>query len=351
MAAAARLRPLLRRARRLHEPPPPAPPGRGQPRGRRRRVPRGLLPHRRPDRPGHRDDARGQGVRPDASRSSSTSPTSPCTRRCSAKAEDIASHAGAYDAGWDVIRERRHARQIELGVIARGHRCRPATPSPATTCRRGTTWTRTAKRSTRGYMEVYAAMVDSIDQNVGRLLDRARGAGRVDNTIFVFTSDNGGSREGEAEGTSAYLRSLHFGVWASTSPSRRTCRGSTGSAADRPTPHYPRGWAMASNTPFRLYKINTHLGGHSVPFVALARRRCPRRRAARPVRARHRPAADGARDLWRRTSRDRRASRCSRSTARTSARRCWTRARPGASATWSSRTTATAGYRRATGRW
>ncbi len=32
-------------------------------------------------------------------------------------------------------------------------------------------------------------------------------------------------------------------------------------------PHYPRGWAMASNTPFRLYKINTHAGGHSVPFV------------------------------------------------------------------------------------
>ncbi len=70
------------------------------------------------------------------------------------------------------------------------------------------------------------------------------------------------------------------------------------------TPHYPRGWAMASGTPFRLYKINTHQGGHSVPFCLS----WPAGLAGagidpEPVRARHRPAPDAARAHRRRASR------------------------------------------------
>ena len=108
-------------------------------------------------------------------------------------------------------------------------------------------------------MAVYAAMVDNVDQNVGRLVDELRAMGELDNTIILFTSDNGASREGEVEGTTGYY--VHL-------------LGETDVAADLarldeiggPTtiPHYPRGWAMACNTPFRLYKINTHAGGHQV---------------------------------------------------------------------------------------
>ena len=58
------------------------------------------------------------------------------------------------------------------------------------------------------YMEVFAAMVDSVDQSVGRLYAALDELGEADNTIFVFLSDNGASREGEAFGTTAYFRTL-----------------------------------------------------------------------------------------------------------------------------------------------
>ena len=117
-------------------------------------------------------------------------------------------------------------------------------------------------------MEVYAAMVDNIDQNVGRLRAALEAMGEWDNTLFVFTSDNGGSREGEAEGTSAYLRTLHFGRVGVEEPVEEDLSRIDELGGPTTMPHYPRGWAMASNTPFRLYKINAHRGGHSVPLVA-----------------------------------------------------------------------------------
>ena len=116
-------------------------------------------------------------------------------------------------------------------------------------------------------MEVYAAMVDSVDQSFGRLIrDALAELGELDNTIIVFTSDNGASREGEINGTSRI--SGRCSACSSTSrASRTTTPASTCSAARAPLAHYPRGWAMACNTPFRLYKVNTHAGGHQVPMI------------------------------------------------------------------------------------
>ncbi len=110
-------------------------------------------------------------------------------------------------------------------------------------------------------MEVYAGMVDRIDQNVGRLVAALEELGELDNTIIVFLSDNGASREGEVTGTTAYYVHLLQGDDLDADYARLDEIG-----GPRTTPHYPRGWAMASGTPFRLYKINTHQGGHSVPF-------------------------------------------------------------------------------------
>ena len=143
------------------------------------------------------------------------------------------------------------------------------------------------------YMEVYAGMVDNIDQNVGRLVDALEELGELDNTIILFTSDNGASREGEDVGTTAYYVHLLQGDDVDADLARLDVIG-----GPQTTPHYPRGWAMAGNTPFRLYKINTHAGGHSVPFVVLVAGRPATATAASappPVRARHRRAADAAR--------------------------------------------------------
>jgi arylsulfatase len=126
-------------------------------------------------------------------------------------------------------------------------------------------------------MEVYAAMVSSVDQSAGRIFAELERLGEADNTIFAFMSDNGASRLSDRgserpstelardTGTTAYFRYI----------ARRSDNEGTGSDLAKldyiggPTtwPHYPRGWAMACNTPFRLYKFSTFRGGHQVPFI------------------------------------------------------------------------------------
>ena len=181
-----------------------------------------------------------------------------------AKDADIAKYRGAYEAGWDEIRVRRYRRQIELGVVD------PDTRLPPRNAEEGndvTPWDDLEPKQQElfaRYMEVFAAMVDNVDQNFGRLRAALEEMGQWDNTLVLFTSDNGASREGEDTGCSQYFEIL--------SPTQ----GSIDTDHDRldliggpqTLAHYPRGWAMAGNTPFRLYKCNTHAGGHQVAMIS-----------------------------------------------------------------------------------
>lgn len=185
-----------------------------------------------------------------------------------AKAVDIERYRGAYDAGWDVLREQRHRRQLDLGVIPPGTELPPRNTEPGDDVPAWDDLDPDRQRLFARYMEVYAAMVDNIDQNTGRLRAALEELGMWDDTLFIFTSDNGGSREGEADGTSAYLRKLHYTRTGAEEPLAEDMARIDDLGGPTTMPHYPRGWAMVSNTPFRLYKINAHRGGHSVPFVA-----------------------------------------------------------------------------------
>lgn len=179
-----------------------------------------------------------------------------------AKDEDIARHRGNYDKGWDRLREERLARQIELGIMPEGTELPPRNSEPTEEVEAWDSLPEDERRVMARYMEVYAAMVDTIDDSVGRLRDELDALGQLDNTIFIFTSDNGASREGRDKGTTSYFSFGGTGVMQSEVATDLDPIGG-------PTtwPHYPRGWAMACNTPFRLYKITTHRGGHSVPFI------------------------------------------------------------------------------------
>ena len=180
-----------------------------------------------------------------------------------AKADDIARYRDTYTVGWDVIRRRRFERQLELGIVDEGTVLAPRETNETDAVMAWDDLAETERLVYARYMAVYAAMVDEIDQSMGRLREALEETGQWDNTIVVYLSDNGASREGEATGTTNYFAHLAGARDTVTRDAERLdLIGSPQTMS-----HYPRGWAMAGNTPFRLYKRHTHAGGIQVPCI------------------------------------------------------------------------------------
>lgn len=183
-----------------------------------------------------------------------------------AKASDLARHRGRYEVGWDDVRAERFARQQELGFFA------PDTPLPPRNHEAGYEVQAWAEHSQEEralfarYMEVYAAMVDNVDQNLARLLDAIEALGDLDDTVVVFTSDNGATSEGGATGSRSYYKRFG-GFTGMTGWNLDVDRDPELIGGPQALVHYPRGWGMASNSPFRLYKTTTHAGGVRVPLL------------------------------------------------------------------------------------
>lgn len=176
-------------------------------------------------------------------------------------------YRGKYHHGWDEVRVQRHARQVAAGIIPE------RTPLPDRNHKNGAgvlAW-ESLPEETRDlyarYMEVYAAMVDNVDQNLGRLLELLEQLGERENTIVVFTSDNGGTGEGGPEGTRSYFSRFNHtpGLPADWQPDVERDPDLIG--GPQAMVHYPQGWGMASNTPFRFYKGQTYAGGVRVPLI------------------------------------------------------------------------------------
>ena len=185
------------------------------------------------------------------------------------KAVDAEKYRGLYEQGWDKVRRDRFERQLDLGVVPEGAVLPPRNSEAGHGVEAWDDLSDMQRELFARYQELYAAMVDNVDQNFGRLRAGLQAMGEWDNTIVVFTSDNGGSREGQQNGTSSFFRTL-MAHSRGDSPlddiqvdhSRMDLMG-----GPQTLPHYPMGWGMASGTPFRLYKVNTHQGGHQVPFI------------------------------------------------------------------------------------
>ncbi|AEH10672.1 MULTISPECIES: arylsulfatase [Protofrankia] len=184
-----------------------------------------------------------------------------------AKPEDVRRYRGRYDGGWDALRETRFDRQRAAGLFPADTRLPRRNFEAGHEVGPWAELTPEQQRLYARYMEVYAAMVDNIDQNLGRLLDTLAALGELDNTIVIFTSDNGGTGEGGAEGTRSYFKRFvqHPNLPADWDPDVERDPELIG--GPRSLVHYPRGWGMASNTPFRLYKGQTYAGGVRVPFI------------------------------------------------------------------------------------
>jgi len=194
-----------------------------------------------------------------------------------AKPEDIAKYKGRYDQGWDALRAERHRRQIEMGIVEPEWELTPRDPNaPAWEDAELKPWH--CRR-----MEVYAAMVDCMDQGIGRILAALKETDRLENTLIFFLADNGGcaeeygSRGPERPDPSKEIplrpmapdelqTRMQPAVTRDGRPVR-TGRGVMPGPADTYIA-YGLPWANASNTPFRLYKHWVHEGGISTPLVA-----------------------------------------------------------------------------------
>ncbi len=181
-----------------------------------------------------------------------------------AKEEDIEKYRGRYDAGWDQIRLERKKRLKKLGIY-RGelaerqeHTIPPWSlsqtnletqidPSELGTAPAWNSLTPSQKRFQASKMEVHAAMVDRLDQELGRVVQQLKDSDQFDNTLILFLSDNGATAEQINRGD-------------------KHTPGADSGSADTYLALGP-GWSTAANTPFSLHKHWNHEGGISSPFI------------------------------------------------------------------------------------
>ncbi|MBH56563.1 MAG: sulfatase [Planctomycetaceae bacterium] len=153
---------------------------------------------------------------------------------------DVKRHLGNYDNGWDELRKTRFAKQLEIGLFPPNTQLSKRSdhvPAWESLTSEDKDWE--ARR-----MAVFAAMVDLLDQNIGRVVNHLKEKDVLENTLILFCSDNGAC------------------------PFERT----QGRFKDPWDPKsywlYDASWANAGNTPFRLYKQNQHEGGICSPMIA-----------------------------------------------------------------------------------
>ncbi|MBB3209693.1 arylsulfatase [Rhodopirellula rubra] len=191
-----------------------------------------------------------------------------------ARERDIAKYEGRYDAGYDAIRDSRYQRMLDLGVIDAESTVNWPIPD-SWKVKNHWEWD---KRN----MEVYAAMVDSMDQGIGKIVQSLKSTGQYDNTLICFLQDNGGCAESfgrngkhgprAAEPNLAPLPADHLQMDMAPKQTRDgyPVRGGHQAMAGPADTYvaYGRGWATVSNTPFREYKHWVHEGGISTPLIA-----------------------------------------------------------------------------------
>lgn len=176
-----------------------------------------------------------------------------------AKAADRDLYKGKFEAGWDEIRKQRLDRQKALGLMPPNTQLPPLSPG----AKPWAELTADQRRLYARYMEVYGGMVTGVDRAIGTVMAELDAMGVRDNTLVVVFSDNGASAEGTEAGTPNVFGPA-FGRPASEAEALALYDTM---GEDGTFPHYPIGWTNASNTPYRLYKQNTALGGVADPLI------------------------------------------------------------------------------------
>lgn len=160
--------------------------------------------------------------------------------------EDIAKYKGKYDKGWTALRKERFEKQKALGLFDEATVLSAAEKDLYD-------WDKLSfdqKQMWAKKMEVYAAMVDRLDQSIGLLIAKLKANNQYENTVIFFLSDNGAPAED--------LVKWHNGARLNEGPV-----GTEGSYESQ-----GKNWSYASNTPFRAFKDYMHEGGINTAFIA-----------------------------------------------------------------------------------
>lgn len=151
--------------------------------------------------------------------------------------EDIAKYKGVYDSGYDAIRTARYSKQQKIGLLDK----RTSPLSPATHDSWGQLKPEEQQQQIE-VMQVYAAMIDRIDQKVGELIEKLKATNSYENTLILFCSDNGCEKVGGRKPVENI-----GGVGSYVSPGED--------------------WSNVSNTPHRKHKTNSYNGGSRTPMI------------------------------------------------------------------------------------
>jgi arylsulfatase A-like enzyme len=192
--------------------------------------------------------------------------------------EEIKKYAGKYDGGYEPIRKSRFERMAKLGLVDANQGLSSQAED----------WNKvTNKKWEAACMEVYAAMIDRMDQGIGKLVAELKRNGQFENTLILFLQDNGGCAELQGRTGSKDHPNIERPE-KPTFPAMRPDQFPTNGSVPLQTrdgfpvrmgPNvmpggpdtyiaYGRGWANVSNTPYREYKHWVHEGGISTPLIA-----------------------------------------------------------------------------------
>lgn len=194
-----------------------------------------------------------------------------------AKPEDIIKYKGKFNMGWDSLRYKKYNKMLQMGLLKPEWSMSSKDDIP--------NWVEVHEKEWyASLMEVYAAMVDNMDQGIGRILQSLERKGELENTLIFFLQDNGGCAEefGFRDSIMPYYEDIRINTRKKMAKNeiqtlmvpKYTRDGSpvlTGKGLKPGAANtylgYGKPWANASNTPFRMYKHWVHEGGISTPLI------------------------------------------------------------------------------------
>ncbi|MBD2756796.1 arylsulfatase [Spirosoma validum] len=174
--------------------------------------------------------------------------------------KDIANYKDTYKSGWDAIRKARYEKMTKMGLID------PAKTKLAERWQSDLSWDANPDKEWDAQaMAVHAAMIDRMDQGIGRIIKTLRETGQLENTLILFLSDNGASPENCAAYGPGFDRpsetrdgrKITYDLKKQVMPGPQTTYASIGQR-----------WANVANTPYQFWKAESYEGGIHTPLVA-----------------------------------------------------------------------------------